>query len=226
MMRTAIQLFGSKQCSVEDSNKLAAIGDIIPDYIDLDPSDEIPSDKRPSKLRVHCEDYSGNCKLPHFGMNRPGIDYYLSDLNLCIFVVSEITAGKNFVYMYDERGMGKDCEALCTLRFFHHFRSYIEAGETGNREDFPDKFLGIFDNCVGQNKSQIVFMFYALLSLLFYEIVDLLFLWSGHSHMYPDRVTSWCRRSIERKDLFHPKDFEKAFNVGIIYHVCRYVLLF
>jgi hypothetical protein len=49
------------------------------------------------------------------------------------------------------------------------------------------------DNNVGQNKSQAVFMFFAMLSMTWFpEAVVLLYLLPGHSHMAPDRTTGWC----------------------------------
>jgi hypothetical protein len=64
--------------------------------------------------------------------------------------------------------------------------------------------LLILDNCVGQNKSKVVFMFYALLSLLFYDKVTLLFLIPGHSHNQADCVVAWCRNKMRAQNLYTP----------------------
>jgi hypothetical protein len=93
------------------------------------------------------------------------------------FIVSDITANRNNVLIYDERGQGKGVDALCSLRLLFHLRLRQECVDRS-----PKMLLLILDNCVGQNKSKVVFMFYALLSLLFYDKVALLFLIPGHSH--------------------------------------------
>jgi hypothetical protein len=69
------------------------------------------------------------------------------------------------------------------------------------------------DNNVGQNKSQVVFMFFALLSMTLYpDGVALLFLVAGHSHMAPDRTVSWLRKSLSNRNTFVPEQFIAAFN--------------
>jgi hypothetical protein len=64
--------------------------------------------------------------------------------------------------------------------------------------------LLILDNCVGQNKSKLVFMFYALLSLLFYDKVTFLFLIPGHSQNQADQVVAWCRNKMHAQNLYTP----------------------
>lgn len=53
----------------------------------------------------------------------------------------------------------------------------------------PKTLLCVFNNCVGQNKSQLIMMFFAMLSVI-----------PGHSH---NRVVAWCRNAIneEQKPL-------------------------
>lgn len=56
-------------------------------------------------------------------------------------------------------------------------------------------------------------MYYALLSMtLFPDGVTLLFLVKGHSHMLPDRVTSWLRQSIKKMNLYSPPEVVERFN--------------
>ena len=50
--------------------------------------------------------------------------------------------------------------------------------------------MTLLDNCVGQNKSNGVMQFYAMIQLLFYPKLACLYLKSGHSHMVADRVVS------------------------------------
>ena len=69
------------------------------------------------------------------------------------------------------------------------------------------------DNCVGQNKSHVVFMFYTLLSMtLFPRGVALLYLVAGHSHLCNDRVTGQAKRSLQGKNLFLPEEIVEAIN--------------
>ncbi len=72
--------------------------------------------------------------------------------------------------------------------------------------------LLILDNCVGQNKSKVVFMFYVLLSLMFYDKVALLFLILGHSHNQADRVVAWCRNKMRAQNLYTPNAIVSELN--------------
>jgi hypothetical protein len=107
------------------------------------------------------------------------------------FIISDITANRNNVLIYDEHGQGKGANALCSHRLLFHLRFRQERADR-----LPKMLLLILDNCVGQNKSKVVFMFYALLSLLFYDKVVFLFLIPGHSHNQADRVVAWCRNKM------------------------------
>ena len=84
---------------------------------------------------------------------------------------------------YDERGQGKGADALCSLRLIFHLNKQAE--ETAPKISIS---IRIADNCVGQNKSQTVMKFNCMLSVLFYDELNISFLKSGHSHMAPDRV--------------------------------------
>ena len=54
--------------------------------------------------------------------------------------------------------------------------------------------------------------FNALLSILLYDKVVLLYLVSGHSHMLPDRVVSMLKKSITNRNVYHPKDIAERAN--------------
>lgn len=69
----------------------------------------------------------------------------------------------------------------------------------------------VFDNCVGQNKSKDVFLFFAILSMTFFDRVVILFLISGHSHMLPDRVVGWLRKILHGVNLFSPVELVAMF---------------
>jgi hypothetical protein len=55
-------------------------------------------------------------------------------------------------------------------------------------------------------------MFYALLSLLFYDNVALLFLILGHSHNQADHVVAWCRNQMRAQNLYTPSTIVSEFN--------------
>ncbi|ETO83580.1 hypothetical protein F444_02423, partial [Phytophthora nicotianae P1976] len=138
---------------------------------------------------IQIEDYGGSFALPHYGFKRPAADYFNSNLMMHNFVIADITNGLNNVMVYDERCSGKGAGALCSLRLLYHMQlrtRYIKAGILTPEKSLT--LLVIMDNCVGQNKSRAVFAFYAMLSVVFYKKVVLLFLLPGHSHNAADRV--------------------------------------
>jgi hypothetical protein len=170
---------------------------IIPDTIDDAPPD--PIDDAFPEIQIQIEDFGGSFPLPFYGHQHPSTDYFNSNLMMQNFIISDITANRNNVLIYDERGQGKGADALCSLRLFFHLRLRQERADRS-----PKMLLLILDNCIGQNKSKVVFMFYALLSLLFYDKVALLFLIPGHSHNQADRVVAWCRNKMRAQNLYTP----------------------
>jgi hypothetical protein len=211
-MRAAIREFGNQYIDSSDDDGIQAFNlavSRIPEYND-EPLPEETEIK--GKVLLLSEDFGGNLKLPWYGEVRPGSDYFLSDLNIYAFIVCNLSAARNHVFLYDERAMGKDCEALCSLRWMYHLSSYISGGKKPSSR--PDVLYCIHDNCVGQNKSQVVMMFYALLNLVIYSKKTVIhFLKSGHSHMLPDRVHSWSKRSLRQKDIYHPFVLADCMNV-------------
>ena len=163
-------------------------------------------------VRIQCEEFGGNLSMPWYGNRRPGADYYLSNLSIYMFVLSNFINGKNHVYLYDERAMGKNADALCTLPFIYHMRMHEEARVAKRLLSEPDTLYIIMDNCVGQNKSQAVLMFMLFLSQLFYKRVVCHYLVSGHSHMCPDRVVSHAKRSIGINNVYHPAGLVEKMN--------------
>ena len=97
---------------------------------------------------LQCEDYAGNLVSPLFELERPSKDYYASNLNLYIFVITNMTTGKNYVYLYDERAQGKNAEALCNLRIRYHIK-ILNENYIGKNKPIPRTFYSIMDNCVG-----------------------------------------------------------------------------
>ena len=86
----------------------------------------------------------------------------------------------------------KGADAVCSLRLHYHIRKW-------KSENPPTTSISILDSCVGQNKSQTVMQFFSFLSDCFYDKVVLLFLKSGHSHMFPDRATAHANNAVKNE---------------------------
>lgn len=106
--------------------------------------------------------------------------------------------------------MGKDKDALCSLRMCHHINERNRCLQ--NNITPPRHFISIRDNCVCQNKSNITLKFECFLSMTFYERVLLIFLIPGHSHMVADRIVSWVKRSLHVQNLFSPQQIIDCMN--------------
>ena len=126
------------------------------------------------------------------------------------FVVDNLTSDYGDVILYNERAQGKDADALCSLSFMYYvnkFKAFRQRGQT------PPKILvAVLNNCVGHNKSQVVMQFFALLSILFYEKVVVIYLIPGHSHNTADRIIAWCRNAMKGKNFFTPMPIVDAVN--------------
>ena len=70
----------------------------------------------------------------------------------------------------------------------------------------PKTLLCVFDNCVGQNKSQLIMMFLAMLLVILYRKVVLIYLILGHSHNQADQVVTWCRNAMRSRNFYTPMD--------------------
>ncbi|CAK9266760.1 unnamed protein product [Sphagnum jensenii] len=75
---------------------------IIPDTIDDAPPD--PIDDASPEIQIQIEDFDGSFSLPFYGHQRPSADYFNSNLMMQNFIISDITANRNNVLIYDERG--------------------------------------------------------------------------------------------------------------------------
>jgi hypothetical protein len=113
-----------------------------------------PIDNAFPEIQIQIEDFGGSFPLPFYGHQRPFADYFNSNIMMQNFIISNITTNRNNVLIYDERGQGKGADALCSLRLLFHFRLPQERADHS-----PKMLLLILDNCVGQNKSKVVFMF-------------------------------------------------------------------
>lgn len=190
-------------------------------------------EKLPKSFMFLCEDFAGNGTAPHFGSIQPNKEYYLSKLAVLTFIVYNPSISAFNLYVYDQRQASKDANSMCSLRFRHHLTSYLASAHdrkylllTDNlaspqsiivnaTDSSPLKEKCLFlvmDNCVGQNKSQCVFKFYLLLSILFYDRVCLHFLISGHSHMQCDTCWSWCKSSLRNFNLYDTSELVERYN--------------
>jgi hypothetical protein len=192
----------------------------LPEFLDTSP-EEIDLPTLPTDNLVFlAEDYGQGIAMPSYGFRRPGSDYFNSNLMMHLYVQSDITLSKQYVTLYDERCMGKGKDALCSLRLAWHHRErkrWLE--EKGHP---PSVFVGLYDNCSAQNKSNPTMKLACYLSLSFYEKVLLLYFIPGHTHMVCDRVVGWCKRSIKGKDIFNPTAL--VDNIGQVKGVkCTYI---
>ena len=216
-MQTAIMEFGEQ--SITSTSDLGVL-DIfeqsvqrLPEFIDqkFEGNDVLcvhgPDLCGKPTVQLQCEDYGGNFCLPWYGSKRPCMDYYMSNLAIYMFVISNLSTGINSIHLYDERTMGKNADALCSLRFIYHMRLYVEARNANCLSTLPTTLYIIMDNCLCQNKSQVVMMFMSFLSMTFYKKVVCHYLVSGHSHMCPDRVVSHAKRSLGVNDMYEPNGF-------------------
>ena len=149
-----------------------------------------------AKVLVQAEDFGGSIPLPHYGHSRPSADYFNSNLMLHPFVITNINDNVNHVMLFDERGQDKGADCMCSLRTKYHLEQIDCYKDCVVR---PSVSVSIMDNCVGQNKSQAMMKYFAMLSVLFYDKVVLLYLIPGHSHMKPDR-----EGRVPGPQLFHP----------------------
>ena len=148
--------------------------------------------------------------MPHYGIVRPQQDYFNSNLTVNLYVQDDISRNENKVTLYNERTMGKDKDALCSLRLKYHMESMKRCQEEGRVQ--PHVYISIRDNCVGQNKSNVTLQFDLFMSMSFYERVMVIYLIPGHSHMIADRVVAWVKRSINRVKIYTPDDLLKTIN--------------
>lgn len=162
--RRAISAFTKKW--IGNLNPSAPIPEtILKDYIDDDDlTDPIELDGRNGVL-ILVEDYGSGIPIPHYGFRRPGSDYYQSNLMVHMYVIADVSRNEHNVVLYDERLMGKDKDALCSLRMtfqLQHHQRCIKSNRS-----VPKLQVKFRDNCVGQIKSNIVLKFEVFISMLF-----------------------------------------------------------
>jgi hypothetical protein len=115
------------------------------------------------RVQIQAEDYGGGISMPHFGHSRPSADYFNSNLIIQNLVVADISNKQNNVFFYDERAQGKNADALCSLRLLYHLSTLQKNARNGIPA--AEISFSLLDNCVGQNKSKVVMMFFAGISV-------------------------------------------------------------
>jgi hypothetical protein len=115
-----------------------------------------------------------------------------------VFVVGNTTFFPAFhVYLYDQRAVGTDADALCSLRFVHELREYVGLRRCDALGHRATTLLTIKDNCGGHTKSKAVLQYYTLLVLLgLYDRIVVVFLGNGQTHMVPDQVMTQLKRGL------------------------------
>ena len=156
-------------------------------------------------MDITIEDYGSEKPLPHYGLNRPNADYFNSSIHLRNMNIIDVSGGVSSIYVYDERSGGKDGNSVCSVRWedlkIKHKKDIISKTKSAEHH------VGIYDNCVGQNKSNLVFKFEMLLTILgFFKTKTKLFLLPGHSHNSSDVKTAELNRCLRAKNLYTPQE--------------------
>ena len=148
-----MKIYCNNLVTVTDSEKvkLESVIDRIPDFIDEDVADG-STDLR-TAVRFSCQDFSGNLLLPSYQMSRPGSNYYASKLHLYSFVICDISTN-----VYDQCLAGIFFDAMCSLRLLHHLSERQKLRISLGPE--PNQLFQCMDNNVGQNRSQVVFIYF------------------------------------------------------------------
>ena len=149
---------------------------------------------------VLCQDFGGSQTMPSIGVRQASMEYYLSNLTWNSFHTYNCLTGAMDCQSYDERTAGKGADAMCSLRLWYYLHVSLISTQR------PEHLIFIMGNCVGQNKSQDVMKFYALMSAVFYTTVTIIFLPPGHSHNAADRCHAILRNSLRGRDIYSPPD--------------------
>ena len=155
---------------------------------------EVSSYAASFKFAVQIKKFSDSLTMSQYGYRRLSEDYFSSNLIVQNFVIGDLTTHIYSIFFYDEPGQGKDANAVCRHRILYHLQK-------SNSEDL---LLSMHDNCIGQNKSNTVKKFAAMLSLVFLN--------PGHSHMIADRFVAWIKKTIREHQMYHPCDFMDVCN--------------
>jgi hypothetical protein len=79
----------------------------VPNAIIRNTTDDAPPDPINDafpEIQIQIEDFGGSFPLPFYGHQCPSANYFNSNLMMQNFIISDITANRNNVLIYDERG--------------------------------------------------------------------------------------------------------------------------
>ena len=227
LLKEEIKLYGKDLLQDKDVAVLNGFNlgvDFLSDYFDVIPLDQpnLAVDKTEEVIIMQCEGFSNSFSMPFYGNRKQGMDDHHNLVSLHSYIISDMLTGFNRMYTYDERSMGRNLDSICSIRFLHHMRLYLEKRSAPGNCIQPEILYVIMDDSVGPEKSQEGLMFFALLSLLFYKKVICHYLPKSHSHMCADKVISCIRKRIGATiNEFHPTGLiqkinevsEKTFNI-------------
>ncbi len=153
---------------------------------------------------VVIEDYGQTTALPSLQFQRPGKNFYSSDMGVYRFFESDMVKGIDYCTMYDSRLMARDLNGVGTLRINRMFEMHQLYKKHSLLDYWPKVKVVILDNCTGQNKSQGIMALFSIMAVVFNIEIRCLFLASGHSHNAADRAVAKVNRAIKGKDIFTP----------------------
>jgi len=166
---------------------------------------------RPQRPRFRSEDFNGSFTMPHYGLRGHWLIILIPIWWFQIFLLLTLpTTVPTCFFMTNEREarMWMRCATcgLCTI-YSNKFKMMLE------RKQVTSKIMVvILDNCVEQNKSQLVMQFFALLSIMFYTKVVLIYLIPWHSHNSADWIIAWCCNAMKGKNFYTPMVIVEAIN--------------
>jgi hypothetical protein len=154
-------------------------------------------------IQIQIKDFGGSFAMPHYGHSQPLADYFNSNLMVLKFVVANLTNDNANMLFYDKRTQGKDADVMCNLWFTYHSNKFKMT---------PKILVVILNNCVGYNKLQLDMQFIALLFVMFYIKIVLIYLILGHSHNIANRIVVWCCNAMKGKNFYTPIAIVEAIN--------------
>ena len=171
-------------------SEFSVSGSIIP-ATTHDPIPEVLNAPVCPKVILEAHDFGGSLPLPHYGIRRPGVDYYQSNLMQHNFIMCKIGRQEHRIMFYDERDQGKGADACISMRMIHYLRKLSELRAAGLKPEEEVSLMVLMDNCTGQNKTRAVMQFFCMLNAEYSFQESCTFLFCNGSHK--DDRGSCCR---------------------------------
>ena len=146
-------------------------------------------------------DYAQQVFLPNLP-DQPGPIYFLTPFKVAIFGVANEAAGTQYNYLVPENMLtGKG--ANCIASMLHH---YLE-----NYSQFERHLVIHADNCVGQNKNNIIMEYLAWrVAVGLHKKITMLFLPVGHTKSAPDAGFGIMKAKFRRTEVASVPEFAKC----------------